>query len=78
MLSLGHILREASDEYLTYLSKKTGFLIRGDALTGAQALHDFLRLQLKSFDLFKRQVEETPQAYLYNCDTGCNTFYLAS
>ena len=51
MLSLGHILREASDEYLTYLSKKTGFLIRGDALTGAQALHDFLRLQLKSFDL---------------------------
>lgn len=51
MLSLGHILREASDEYLTYLSKKTGFLIRGDALTGAQGLHDFLRLQLKSFDL---------------------------
>ena len=32
----------------------------------------------KSFDLFKRQVEETPQTYLCNCDTGCNTFYLVS
>jgi hypothetical protein len=51
MFSIGHILREATDEYLTYLSKKTGFILRGDALTGAKALHDYLRSQLKSFDM---------------------------